>query len=97
MENKKNVTRKELAATINLKLGLTHLDSAEIVDAMFSTMKDTLIDDEQIKIVQFGTLHIRHKAERLGRNPRTGEAMMISKRRMISFKPSKGLRERINE
>lgn len=93
----RNVTRKELAAAINVQLGITHLDAAEIVDTVFSAMKDSLIADEQVKLVQFGTLHVRHKQERIGRNPRTGETMMITKRRMVSFKPSKGLRERIND
>ena len=59
-------------------------------------MKKTLISGESIKLVHFGTLGVRKKASRRGRNPRTGEAMEITKRSMVSFKPSKGLREKIN-
>lgn len=94
---KKNVTRKELASAVNDDLGVSQRNASEIIDTVFEAMKDTLIDGESIKLVQFGTLLVRDKTPRRGRNPRTGEAMMISKRKMISFRPSKGLRERLND
>jgi integration host factor subunit alpha len=94
--NGKNVTRKELATAVNDRLGVSQRNAAEIVDTIFTTMKETLIDGESIKLVQFGTLAVRKKAPRRGRNPRTGDSITISKRRMISFRASKGLRERIN-
>ena len=93
---KKNVTRKELAISVNSKLGISQRNAAEIVDTVFSTMKNTLISGESIKLVQFGTLTVRDKAPRRGRNPRTGESMTITKRKMVSFRPSKRLRERLN-
>ncbi len=92
----KNVTRKELATAVNDRLGVSQRNAAEIVDTVFTTMKETLVDGESIKLVQFGTLAVRKKAPRRGRNPRTGESITISQRRMISFRASKGLRERIN-
>ncbi len=93
---KKNVTRKELAIALNNRLGISQRNAAEIVDTVFASMKETLISGESIKLVQFGTLIVRDKAPRRGRNPRTGEPMMITKRKMVSFRPSKRLRERLN-
>jgi integration host factor subunit alpha len=93
----KNVTRKELAAAVNDQLGVSHRNSAEIVDTVFSVLKDTLENGESIKLVQFGTLTVRDKSPRRGRNPRTGEPMTISKRKMVSFRPSKQFRERLNK
>ena len=94
---KKNVTRKELALAINEKLGVSQRNASEIGDTICATMKDTLISGESLKLVQFGTLSVRDKAPRRGRNPRTGESMIITKRKMVSFRPSKRLRERLNQ
>jgi len=91
-----NITRKDLAKAINEKLGFSQRSAEEIIDTVFSTMKATLIDGESIKLVHFGTLSIRKKTPRRGRNPRTGDAMEISRRSMVTFKPSKRLRMNIN-
>lgn len=94
---KKNVTRKELAVSVNEKLGLSQRSAAEIVDTVFAVMKDNMVAGESVKLVQFGTLSVRDKSPRRGRNPRTGESMTITKRQMVSFRPSKRLRERLNK
>lgn len=91
-----NVTRKDLARAINEKLGFSQRSAEEIIDTVFSSMKATLIGGESIKLVHFGTLFVRKKTPRKGRNPRTGDAMEISRRSMVTFKPSKGLRMKIN-
>jgi integration host factor subunit alpha len=91
-----NITRKDLAKAINEKLGFSQRSAEEIIDTVFSTMKKTLINGESIKLVHFGTLSIRKKTPRRGRNPRTGDAMEISSRSMVTFKPSKRLRMKIN-
>ena len=91
-----NITRKDLAKAINEKLGFSQRGAEEIVDTVFSTMKETLINGESIKLVHFGTLSVRKKTPRKGRNPRTGETMEICSRSMVTFKPSKGLRTKIN-
>ena len=91
-----NITRKDLAKAINEKLGFSQRSAEEIVDTVFSTMKETLINGESIKLVHFGTLSVRKKTPRKGRNPRTGETMEICSRSMVTFKPSKGLRTKIN-
>jgi integration host factor subunit alpha len=94
---KNNVTRKELALSVTEKLGVSQRNSAQIVDTVFATMKSSLINGESIKLVQFGSLIVRKKSPRRGRNPQTGESMTITKRQMINFRPSKQLRERLNE
>lgn len=91
-----SVTRRGLALVLAERLGLFQCDAAEIVDTVFSVMKETMIAGEPVKLVQFGTLHVLDKSPRRGRNPRTGEELLISRRRMVSFRPSKSLRERIN-
>lgn len=93
---KGSVTRRELVLSLAEKLGFTQRRSAEVVDAVFRIMKDTMASGESIKLVQFGTLFVRDKSPRRGRNPRTGETLTITRRRMISFRPSKGLRDRLN-
>ena len=94
--NKANLTRKDLARAINEKLGFSKQSAGELVDTVFDQMKRGLLKEDAIKLVQFGTFNIRKKNARVGRNPRTGATMEICKRSMVSFKPSKGLRERIN-
>ena len=93
---KANLTRKDLARAINEKLGFSKQSAGELVDTVFDRMKHGLLNEDAIKLVQFGTFNIRKKNARVGRNPRTGATMEICKRSMVSFKPSKGLRERIN-
>ena len=91
-----SVTRRELVLSLAAKLGLTQRRAAEIVDAVFRIMKETMATGESIKLVGFGTLSVRDKSPRRGRNPRTGESLTITRRQMISFRPSKRLRERLN-
>jgi integration host factor subunit alpha len=91
-----NLTRKELSQTINEKMGFSQRSAGEMVDAVFEALKKTLLQGEAIKIVQFGTFTVRKKSSRVGRNPRTGETMEISKRHMVSFRPSKVVRENLN-
>ncbi|PID75047.1 MAG: integration host factor subunit alpha [Deltaproteobacteria bacterium] len=96
MHDKANLTRKELAETLNNQLGLSQTSCSQIVDTFFSRMKQSMIDDESVKIVHFGTFSVRSKAPRRGRNPHTGETITIQKRRTISFRPSKKLRQLVN-
>jgi integration host factor subunit alpha len=93
---KSNLTRMKLAQQINEQLGVSQRVSAELVDKVFASLKETFLKEESVKLVQFGTFTVRQKAARVGRNPRTGETMEIAKRSMVSFKASKKLREKIN-
>ena len=94
--NAKNVTRKELAISITEKLGIPQRNAAEIVDAVFAALKNTLVNGESIKLVHFGSLIVRDKSPRRGRNPQTGQSLTIARRQMVSFRPSGQLRKRLN-
>lgn len=92
-----NLTRRDLAKAINEKMGFSQRSAGELVDEVFDSLKKTLLKEESIKLVQFGTFNVRQKSPRIGRNPRTGETMEIAKRSMVTFKPSKSFREKINK
>lgn len=92
-----NITRKDLTNMVCEKMGFSQRGASELVDSFFTGIKKSLLAEESVKIVQFGTFVVRKKAPRIGRNPRTGESIEIVRRSMVSFKPSKGLRERINK
>ena len=83
--NKKNDTQKELAMSITENLGISKRNAAEIVNTVFLTLKSTLINGESIKLVLFGSLIVPKNLPRRGRNPQTGESMMIIERQMIMF------------
>ena len=94
--SKKNLTRKEISEAIHNKLGYPKSGCTKLVDAFLDSMKSTLIDGESIKLVHFGTFNVKDKKPRKGRNPQTGEEIIIKERQMINFRPSKKLREQIN-
>lgn len=94
---KPNVTRKELAVSLAEQIGLPVRGAAEIVGTVFATMKGALVNGESVKLVQFGVLAVRDKSPRRGRNPKTGASMTITKRQMITFRPSKGMKDRLND
>ena len=68
----------------------------EFVDTVFSTMKKTLASGEEVKISKFGKFELQDKRARNGRNPKTGEKLIISKRRIVAFKVSNALRDEMN-
>ena len=92
-----NITRKELAKAINEKMGFSQRSATALIDEVFSALKGALLSEESVKLVQFGTFNVRRKKSRVGRNPRTGDTMEICPRCMVSFRPSKVVREHINK
>ena len=76
--------------------GLSKKESAEIVELVFETLKDTLEHGEKIKISGFGIFVVRQKKERVGRNPQTGNEIKIAPRKVLTFKPSQVLKNAIN-
>lgn len=90
------MTKADLVEKIQQTNGYSKKESAEILETVFSIMKSTLKSGEKLKIAGFGNFEIKHKADRLGRNPQTGEAITIEARRVLSFKPSNILRNAIN-
>ena len=93
---KTNVTRKKLAEAVSNQVGLPLRTSAEIIDVFFETLVNTLAGGESVKLVQFGKFDILDKRPRKGRNPQTGESLIITGRKMVTFRPSDRLRERVN-
>lgn len=91
-----NITRKHLADAINEQIGFSKQVSGELVDAFFDRLKDSLLTEQDVMLAQFGRFKVRQKSPRMGRNPKSGESIEISKRSMVTFKPSKLLREKIN-
>jgi integration host factor subunit alpha len=77
-------------------MGLSKADAAESVEAIFDAIKETLSAGEKVQIVRFGSFHILKKKERIGRNPKTGDEIMISPRKVLTFKSSQILRDIIN-
>ena len=90
------MTKADIVERVHEVVGLTKKDCAEMVEAVFDTVKIVLESGEKIKIAGFGNFVVKQKADRPGRNPQTGEEITISARRILTFKPSPALRARIN-
>ena len=89
------LTRADLADTINRKMGLSRSDSLSLVEAILRHMCDALTDGENVKISGFGSFVLRDKKERVGRNPKTGVEVPITPRRVMTFRASQVLKDRI--
>ncbi|NMM46218.1 integration host factor subunit alpha [Rhodospirillaceae bacterium KN72] len=93
----KTVTRAELAEAVYQEVGLSRIESAALVEAILAEMADALVTGEAVKISSFGSFSVRQKGERVGRNPKTGEEVPILPRRVLVFRPSHVLKDRINK
>ena len=91
----KTLTRMDLSEALFREVGLSRNESAELVEAVLTHMSDALVAGEQVKISSFGTFSVREKAARVGRNPKTGQEVPIQPRRVLSFRPSHLLKERV--
>lgn len=91
------MTKAEIIQNVYNKLGFSKRDSARIVESVFDIIKETLARGEKIKISGFGNFVVSTKRSRKGRNPQTGEAIEISKRRVLTFKASQVLRNDLNK
>lgn len=90
------MTKADIIEAIYQKIGYSKKDAADLVEMIFDTIKDTLAKGDKIKISGFGNFVVRDKKPRTGRNPQTGEAIQISARRVLTFKPSQVLRADVN-
>ena len=90
------MTKADIAEKIQAKTGFTKKDSAELLESVFSIMKETLEFGEKIKIAGFGNFEVKQKKDRIGRNPQTGESLTIAARSVLNFKPSNLLRNSLN-
>ena len=91
-----NITRKKLYNKIHQNLGLSKNISSQIVDDFFELLIDELIKKREVKISSFGTFKVIDKKERIGRNPKTKIAAKICARKIVKFKPSLKIKEKIN-
>lgn len=89
---KKNIKKVDLASEVSHGTGLSLIDSSAIVDLFFNVLSEGIAKNSEVKIMGLGTFTVKHKNERVGRNPKTGEIAKIEARNVISFKPAKNLR-----
>lgn len=87
------MTKADIVNLVVGKVGLPRNESQEIVEAVFDTIKETLIAGESVKISVFGTFNVRKKGARIGRNPKTKQEVEITPRRVVTFKASDYLKE----
>lgn len=92
----KTLTRSGLSEAIYREVGLSRNESSEMVEMILGRVADALIAGEGVKISSFGTFAVRDKGARIGRNPKTGEEVPIEPRRVLVFRPSHILKERVN-
>jgi integration host factor subunit alpha len=89
------LTRAELAESVHRTVGLSRAESGQFVESILGHMIGALTKGENVKISGFGTFVLRSKAERIGRNPKTGVEVPISPRRVLTFRASQQLREKV--
>ena len=92
----KTLTRMDLSEAIFREVGLSRNDSSQLVESVLQHMSDALVSGEQVKISSFGTFSVREKSARVGRNPKTGEEVPINPRRVLTFRPSHLMKERVS-
>lgn len=95
MRSMSTLTRADLADAINRKVGLSRAESLALVESILDRMSDALAGGENVKISGFGTFLLRDKAQRIGRNPKTGVEVPITPRRVMTFRASQLLKDRI--
>ncbi|MDF1777760.1 MAG: integration host factor subunit alpha [Rhizobiaceae bacterium] len=91
----KTITRADLAEAVFRKVGLSRTESASLVEMVIDEICNAIVQGESVKLSSFATFQIRDKNERIGRNPKTGEEVPISPRRVMTFKASNVLKERV--
>ncbi len=90
-----SLTKTDMAAGLFNAIGLNKKEARELVDLFFQELEASLADGEQIRLYGFGNFDLRDKKERPGRNPKTGAKVTITARRVVTFRPGKKLRARV--
>ena len=91
------VTRAQLTEAVYQEVGLSRNESAELVESVIAEISEALERGEMVKISSFGSFAVRHKGQRVGRNPKTGQEVPITPRRVLVFRPSQVMKSRIND
>ena len=92
----RTITKSDLTERLRASTGLSWAESGDLIDVTLEIMKETLEAGENLKVSGFGSFLVRQKAARRGRNPQTAERILIARRRVLTFKPSLGLRAALN-
>ena len=90
------LTRMDLSEAVFREVGLSRNESVDLVETVLDYVSDALVGGESVKISSFGTFSIRSKNERIGRNPKTGEEVPIAPRRVLTFRPSHLMKDRVD-
>ncbi|MFQ5939119.1 MAG: integration host factor subunit alpha [Alphaproteobacteria bacterium] len=93
----KTVTRAHLSEAVYQEVGLSRNESADLVESILKEISNALIRGEGVKVSSFGSFSVREKGQRIGRNPKTGEEVPILPRRVLIFRASHVLKNRIND
>lgn len=93
----KTVTRADLADKVYETVGLSRVESADLVDDVVDLMADGIAEDGLLKLSSFGTFSVKQKRARVGRNPKTGVEVTITPRNVISYKASHVLKDKMND
>jgi integration host factor subunit alpha len=91
------LTKAEVAEHLFEKVGLSKRDAKDMVEVFFEEIRETLESGEQVKLSGFGNFDLRVKSERPGRNPKTGEDIPISARKVVTFRPGQKLKSRVED
>ncbi len=95
MMSEKTLTRMDLSESVFREVGLSRNESAALVESVLQHVSDALAGGETVKISSFGTFSLRSKTARVGRNPKTGDEVPISPRRVLTFRPSHLMKDRV--
>ena len=90
------LTRMDLSEAVFSEVGLSRYESSQLVESVLNHVADALVRNEVVKISSFGTFSTRDKSPRMGRNPKTGQEATITGRRVITFRPSQLMKDRVN-
>lgn len=94
--SEKTLTRMDLSEAVFREVGLSRNESSDLVESILDHLSDSLVRGETVKISSFGTFSVRSKTARIGRNPKTGEEVPITPRRVLSFRPSHLMKDKVN-
>ena len=95
-DNINTLTRADMASSVYEEVGLSRVESADLVDDVFDLMADGLVDSGVLKLSSFGTFQVRKEKARVGRNPKTGVEVTITPRSVVTYKASHILKEKMN-
>lgn len=91
------ITRADLSEAVYNELGLSRNESAQMVESVLEHISSVLIEGDKVKISSFGTFSVKEKKGRMGRNPKTGQDAPIHPRRVLTFRPSHVLKDKVND